>query len=222
MPHCHSHQCISCPFAIRGSLLPTAPGSADTSTPASGTEQLWGGPLALHSTGPWSLHPVPRAGLSWVSSATARDLGAGEGDAVAAESSTGSKGSVVGTGRAEVPLCCPSGFILLLGMTLGMGDASAPAQPPTHPLPQAVHLAHVAVPGRGQGRAATQPQAAQPKHCTAHPYLISIPTSPPCPACPAAAHRLLRPLPSSPRPLAVLSPVATMLLSPLVPPAQCR
>lgn len=87
------------------------------------------------------------------------------------------------------------------------------------------HLARVAVPGRGQGRAA---RAATGKVLSwtqapcAPSYLTSIPTSPPCLVRLAAAHRLLQAPASSSQRLAVLSPFANMLLSPLVPQNQCR
>lgn len=55
------------------------------------------------------------------------------------------------------------------------------------------------------------------------PYLSSIPASPLCPACPAAAHPLLRAWGSGCRRLAVLGLFANMLLSPrLVPQNQGR
>lgn len=53
------------------------------------------------------------------------------------------------------------------------------------------------------------------------PYLASLSTSAPL-VCPAAAHCLLRVLASGCRCLTVLSPLANMLLSPLVPQNQCR
>lgn len=106
-------------------------------------------------------------------------------------------------------------------MNEGLGRAATPE-----------HLAHVAVPGWGQGRAA-HGQGAQLEPSTLfptlshsiptslHPHLPSIPTSPPCPLCPAAAHRSPRALAFGCRQLAVLIPVASMLLSPLVPQNQC-
>lgn len=89
------------------------------------------------------------------------------------------------------------------------------------------HRARAAVPGRRQGTATdeglSQTQApcnpSLPQH---HPYLASISTSPRRPVCPAAAHRPLRAPASGCRRLAVLSPFANMLLSPLVPQNQCR
>lgn len=103
---------------------------------------------------------------------------------------------------------------------MGNGGAATPEHP-----------AHVAVPGRGHGGAAcaatdkvlSQTRALHnPSLPHRHPYLASISTSPPRLVRPAAAHRLLRAPASGSRQLAVLSPFANMLLSPLVPQNQCR
>ena len=104
--------------------------------------------------------------------------------------------------------------------SVGNGGAATPEHP-----------AHVAVPGRGQGRAArtatdkvlSRTRAPRnpslPHH---HPCLASISTSPLRLVRPAATHRPLRAPASGSRQLAVLSPFANMLLSPLVPQNQCR
>lgn len=106
-------------------------------------------------------------------------------------------------------------------MNEGLGRAATPE-----------HLAHVAVPGWDRAEQLTRARCSAgakrpvPHPISLHPYLT--PSLPPVhphltsvPLCPAAAHRPPRALAVGCRQLAALSPVASMLLSPLVPQNQC-